>query len=120
MPKRLAVASQPLLLQIAGDVGQLRQLVEPLYQSRHPDIEFGCVGVFEHEMVRRAADGRIDGQVLNRLHVERDAIDARNLVLQPANNLARGKIAIIMWLERDQEAAGIERLVGAIDANERA
>ena len=71
-------------------------------------------------MIRRAADGRIDRQVLHRLHVERDAGDARDFALQPADDLAGGKIALVMRLERDQEAAGIERLIGAVDADERA
>ena len=127
MPKRAAVArsmtrltAQALLLLIAGDVGDLRQLAQALNQPRHPGVEFGRIGVLEDEMIGRFADRRIDRQILHRLHVEGNADDAGDLALQAANDLAGGEVALVVRLERDQQAAGIERLVGAVDADERA
>ena len=81
-------SGQALLLQVAGDVGELRQLARAARtSSRHPGVELGGIGVLEHELVGRAADRGVDGQVLHRLHVERDADDAGDLLLQPADDL---------------------------------
>jgi hypothetical protein len=70
------VHGQSLLLQIACNVGELRLLAQLLHEFWHPGLELGRVGVFEHEMIRRAADRCVDGQILHRLHVQRDAGDA--------------------------------------------
>ena len=87
---------QPLLLQIAGDAGHLRQPVEASHQLRHPGGEFGRIGVFEHEIVRRAIDRRIDGQVLHRLHVERNAAHAGHFALQPLDDRAGAQLALVV------------------------
>ena len=71
-------------------------------------------------MVGRAADGGVDRQILHRLHVERDADDAGNLLLQPPDDLGRSEVALVVRLQIDQEPAGVLRLVGAVDADEGA
>ena len=113
------VQRQSLLLQVAGDVGDLRQLAELLHQPRHPGVEFGRVRVFKHEMVRSAADRGVDGQVLHRLHVKRDADDAGYFLLYAADDLRRRELSLVVRLEIDQEPPGILRLIGAVDADER-
>ena len=45
-------------------------------------------GALERELVLRAADARLDRQVLHRLHVERDALDVRGTPLQPVDERA--------------------------------
>ena len=45
------------------------------------------VGIFETVLVLCAADAVLDGQVLHRLHVERDAIDLGEHRLQAADDL---------------------------------
>ncbi len=66
----------------AGDILDLRDLVEALQQLWHPGREFRRVRVFEHELVLRAADRCVDRQILHRLHVERDAGDLGDLALR--------------------------------------
>ena len=95
MPKRAAVARsitrltrQPLLLQVAGDVGEIAATGCSRCTSFGTQVvEFRRVGVLQHELVLRAADVGVDRQVLHRLHVERDAGDVRRLLLQPADDL---------------------------------
>ena len=46
------------------------------------------------ELVLRAADAVLDGEVLHRLHVERDARHLRELRLQAADHLGRRRVAL--------------------------
>ena len=69
-------------------------------QPRHPGGEFGGVGVFEHEMVLRAADRRIDGEILHRLHVERDADNAGRFAAQAPDDLRWRSGFAVVRLER--------------------
>ena len=110
---------QALVLQLGGDVGDLRDLRHAVHQARHPGVEVVGIGALQHELVLGAADRRIDRQVLRRLHVEGDALERPGLALQAADDLARGRAALVARLEVDQHAAGVERRVGAVDADER-
>ncbi len=67
----------------------------------------------------RPADRGIDGQVLHRLHVERDADDAGHLLLDPPYVLGWGEAALVVRIQVDDKAAGVERLIAAVDADER-
>src|SRR3990167_5271107 len=110
---------QALALQVAGDVDDLGQLLQPLHEARHPDLEILGPGAFQHELVLRAADRRIDREILRRLHVERDAPNCGRVALQAPDDFARGRRAHAARLEVDQHAAGIQGRVGAVDADER-
>ena len=89
MPSRLAVARSISTyacrppswksLATSASCGDLRQ---PLDELRHPRAELRRVGRLDGELVLRAADAVLDRQVLHRLHVERDALDLRELRLQ--------------------------------------
>ena len=50
-------------------------------------VELGRVGVFKRVLVLRAADAIVDGEVLQRLQVERDAVDLVQLGLQALDDL---------------------------------
>ena len=75
--------------------------------------------IFQRELILGGADRGVDRQVLHRLHVERNAGDVGGLPLQAADDLAGARFALRVRLEIDQEAAGVERDVGAVDADER-
>ena len=64
------IGGEALILLVARNVLDLRQLLQAIDELGHPGVELVGVGVFEHELVLRAADGVVDGQILHRLHVE--------------------------------------------------
>jgi hypothetical protein len=105
-------------LGVARHVLDLRQLVELVNQLRNPLGKLVRIGILDDELILRAADAGVDGQVLHRLHVERDAGDVRGLFLEAADDVAGARAALVARLQVDQEAAGIERRVGAVDADE--
>ena len=83
------VRLQPAVLLVAGDVGELRQRAQRVDAAAATHVrKLGRVGVLERVLVLRAADAVLDGQVLHRLHVERDAVDVGEPRLQPADDLA--------------------------------
>ncbi len=73
---------QALILLIAGDVTQHRNVVEPLHQPLRPDGELLGIGILQGVLILRAADPVFDRQVLHRLHEQADAVDFRELGLQ--------------------------------------
>ena len=74
----LDVGLQAAVLQVARDVGELRRLPQPVRESCASSRELSSrIDGFDRELILRAADAVLDGQVLHRLHVERDAVDRR-------------------------------------------
>ena len=65
----------PAVLLVAGNVGQLRARPEGGEEPVRPCRELGGVGMLEAELILRPADAILDRQILNRLHVQRDAGD---------------------------------------------
>ena len=94
---------QAVLLQVARDIGERRRLPQPLHELRRPELEFGVVGIFKHELILRAGDAGVDRQILHRLHVQRGPGDVGGFLPEPANDLARGKIALIEGLQNDEK-----------------
>ena len=66
-----------LVLLVGGHVAQFRQRLQLGHQLSRPRRQFFGVGVFQAELVLRPADAVFHRQVLHRLHVQRDAFDAR-------------------------------------------
>ncbi len=84
----------------------------------HPDAQLVRIGILDGELVLRAADTVLDRQVLHRLHVQRDAFDARHSRLQIADHVD-GAVALRQRLQIDQHPAAVQRRIGAVDADER-
>ena len=82
------VGFQSLVLQVTGHVGQLRQLVQPRHQLRNPHIQFGWVGILQRELILSPAHPVLDGEILDRLHVQGDPRHAGQPALQAADDLA--------------------------------
>ena len=112
------VERRALLLHVAADVRQLRRLAQAVGQLRRPFREQSRIGAFQHEFILRAGDAGVDRQVLRRLHVELDALDMRGLAAEAADDFGDAVGALALRLQIDQEAAGIERHVGAVDPDE--
>ena len=112
------IGGKPVFRVIARDPLDLRKLLQSLEQFRDPDHEFARVGVLEHEIVLRAADRCVDRQILDRLHVERDAGNVSRISFQAPNYVAGRGSALIGRFEVDQKPTSVEGRVGAIDADE--
>ena len=85
MPRREAVsrsmtsvAQQALVLLVAGDVAQFPGCdCSFSMKLRRPVSQFLGVDIFQGVLILRAADAVFHGQVLHRLHEERNAVDFR-------------------------------------------
>ena len=65
------------------------------------------------------ADAVLDREVLDRLHVERDAFDLSQLRLQAANDFRGGFLTLVAGFEIDLDAAAVGSGVDAVDADKR-
>ena len=111
------VRRQPFVLPVAADVGELRQGFEFIHQLRHPGAERVQRGGLQRELVLRAADLGIDGQILNRLQVKLNARHAGDGALQPLNDGVDAIVALIQRLKVDLQTRAVERRVGAVHAD---
>ncbi len=105
-------------LLIGGEVAQFRNGREFGHKLRRPEIEFLQVGIFQRVLILRAADAVLYGQVLHRLHVQRDAVDFLELRLQPPDHIGRVDATLVQRLQINLDAPAIQRRVGSVDANE--
>src|SRR5262249_52643920 len=112
------IPRQAVLLQIAGNVGDLRHLLEAGKQDRHPLLELLGVGVLQNEAILRGAHDSIDGEVLNGLHIELDAWKVGDLLLQVADDLTRAAAALIARTQADEESSLVQSGIAAVDADE--
>ena len=126
MPSREAVDAivhqarlQAQHLLIARRVAQFGQLLQLGQQLRRVDIQFVRARIFERVLKFGAADAILHRQILHRLHEERDAGDLRELRLQARDHVAGADFAHVQRFQVDQNAAAVERCVGAVDADER-
>ena len=65
------------VLLVAGDVAQFRQGFSLAMNFGTHVGQFLRVGIFQRVLKLRAADAVFDGEILHRLHEERDAFDLR-------------------------------------------
>ena len=89
---RIAIDNQMQLeaigLLIGRNVGEFGTLAHFCEQARRPRGEFVWIGIFNRVLILRAAHARIDGQILHRLQINRDARDQLQLWLQARDDLA--------------------------------
>ena len=124
-PKRAAVsrsisicAVSPLSVKLVETLLSSGARLQPVQQRRDPGLEGRAACGFEDELVLRAANRRVDGQILHRLQRQRDAAHLSCRVPQARHDVLDAVAALILRLQVDQKAAGIERGVGAVDADE--
>eukprot|EP01022_Parablepharisma_sp_SALTPOND_P004196 TRINITY_DN118_c0_g1_i13.p1 TRINITY_DN118_c0_g1~~TRINITY_DN118_c0_g1_i13.p1 ORF type:complete len:2030 (+),score=744.92 TRINITY_DN118_c0_g1_i13:50280-56369(+) len=115
----LDVGLQTLVLQVGGHIGQFRLLLQAGDQLGHPGAEHVGIGIFQGELVLRARDAILDGQVLHRLHVQGHARHLlRQRGLQAADDIGGRDVALLVRLQVDEHAAAVEGGIGAIHADE--
>ncbi len=118
-PVELDVSLQPAILVIAGHVGQLRHLLQPLEDLGNPLGQVRRIHGLEGELVLRAADAVLDRQVLHRLHVERNALHPGKLRLQAPDDVACAGAAHAPGFQVDEHPSAVERGIRPVDADER-
>src|SRR5260370_1991156 len=109
---------QTLMLLVAGDIAQFGQGLELVHEARHPISQLLCVRVFQAVLKLRGADAIFHGQVLHRLHEERDAVYLGKLRLEPPDYVGGGNLALLEGFEVDLNAAAVQGGIDAIDADE--
>jgi len=75
--------------------------------------QLGGIGVDEGILVLRARDAGADRDVLRRLHVNREAVEACQLRAQAADHLVGACGALALRLQSDEHLAFVERLRSA-------
>ena len=106
MPRRLAasrltfVRRQPLSCQSLLTSARARQGFEFIHQLRHAVLSASAGGL-QRELVLRAADLGIDGQILNRLRVQLNARHAGDGALRPLSNPALTLIVALIQRQVD-------------------
>src|SRR6202162_2535620 len=93
--------------------------MELVEETGDPRRELSRIGIFETVLKLRPAYPVLDGQVLDRLQVEGDPPDLRQLRLQAANDVRRARFALGEGLQVDLDTAAVHRRVGAVDSDER-
>ena len=109
---------KPLVEIVGRHILDIGFLIEPGDQLGNPLVQFRCGSGTKHKGILPAADGGIDGQVLNRLHEQRDAGDAVDLAIETADRIGDVAAALALGFQIDEEASAVQRVVGAIDADE--
>src|SRR5438034_775912 len=102
---------------ITRGVAQHRLLAQAREQPRRPQAQLLLVRVLEAILELRAAHAVLDGEVLHRLQVERDAGDVGQRRPQAIDHLGDAG-ALGERLEVDEQAPAVEGDVGAVHADE--
>src|SRR5262249_41737616 len=109
---------QAQVLVVASDITQLRQLLQLLHKARRPEAQLFGIGIFETVLKLRTADAILDGQVLHRLHEERNALHIDQGRLQAADDVAGTVMPLLERLQVDLDTPAVEGGIGAVDTDE--
>ena len=104
--------------EIAGHVLELRHRAHTVHEARNPGRKRGLVRVLKKEEVLGFPNRAVDGQVLDRLHRDRNARYALRLLVEPSNDLDRRFATLVVRLERDLHPPAVQRGVHSVDADE--
>ena len=106
-------------MQVGCNIGQRWFGAQAIQHAWHPLVEQCGIGGGQAELILGAADAVFNAQLLDRLKPGGNAGHARNALLQALDNLARAGIALVVGLEVNQQTAGVEGDIAAIDADKR-
>src|SRR5215469_5713082 len=104
---------------VTGNVADHGNVAEFVHKARHPVGELLGVGILQAVLKFRAADAVFDGEVLHRLHKQRDAVDFGQLRLEATDDVGSVNLPLCQRLEIDLNAAGVQSGVRAVDSDER-
>src|SRR5262245_47354576 len=109
---------QAQVLVVAGDIMQLRQLLQLLHKAWCPEAQLFGIGRFETVLILRTADTILDGQVLHRLHEKGNAFHIDQGQLQAADDVAGTDMPLLERLQVNLDTPAVEGRIGAIDTDE--
>src|SRR3954468_19188960 len=95
-------------LLIGGDVFQVGQLLQLRDELIAPLIQFVEDGVFQRVLVLGSGYAIVDSDVLNRLHVEVNAGDIRQLGLEAADHVGRAHVPFFNGNQVDVDAPAVQ------------
>ena len=104
--------------EIARHVLKLRHRTHTVDEPGNPSRKSRLVRILEEEQILRLSHRAVDGQVLDRLHRDRDSRYAFRLLTKPPNNLDRRFATLVARLKRDEHTPAVERGVHPVDADE--
>src|SRR5437773_1906337 len=107
--------AEPPAVELVAQHGLLAQARQ---QPRRPDAQLFFVGVLEAVLELGAAHAVLDGEILHRLQVERDAGHVGQGRAQAVDHVGHAH-ALVEGLQRDEQSPAVERDVGAVHADER-
>ena len=105
-------------LLVGGQVAQLRDRLQFGHELGRPVIQFARIGIFQGVLILRAAHAIFDGEVLHRLHIERNAIDLFQIWLEAPDDIRGVDLAVFQRLQIDLDTPAVQRRVRAVDADE--
>jgi dihydrofolate synthase/folylpolyglutamate synthase len=108
LKQALAAAARDEFVVVAGSLYLAGEAIEQLLG----------VGAFDAVLVLRPADAVLHREVLHRLHVQRDAAHLGERGPQAVHDGAHALATLVERLQRDLDAAAVERGVCAINADE--
>jgi hypothetical protein len=97
-------------LEIAGDVGEQRNLGEPPFELRRLAVQRIEIGALQRVLVEALARAGADVDDRDVLHVGADAGHDRGLGLQLAGDLVGAELPLLLRPEPDEHAAVVHRL----------
>ena len=101
------VGLEAAVLLIAADVGENFDGAQFLEHLRRPLVELAEVVALQRELILRVAHPAADSQILNRLQVEIDAGDVRDLFADATDNEVGADLSLAQRFERDEHVRGI-------------
>src|SRR5882762_523539 len=102
----------------ASYVAKFGERPELVHEALHPMSKLFRVHVLQAVLKLRAAYAIFDGEVLHRLHEERDAVDISKLGLEAPDNVGGGNPALLERLEINLDAAAVQRGIDAVNPDE--
>ena len=110
------VGLEAAVLLIAADVGENFNGAQFLEHLRRPLVQLAEVVALQRELILRVARSAADAQILNRLQVEIDAGDVRDLLADASDNEVGVDLSHAQGFERDVH---VRRIGCALGAGER-
>src|SRR5437667_799417 len=101
------------LFEIAGDVFETVQALEPGFELWRPLLELRHVDTLQRVLVLGSAQSSTDLDGLERQQISGDAGNLGELRPQPLDDLAFGGLALVPWSQADEYPAGVDARAAA-------
>src|SRR5579862_1640511 len=96
-------------LLIGCDVLQLRQRLQLRQQFRRPLVQLVEIGILQRVLILRARCSAADIEILRGLEKKRRARHACELGAEPGDDLVRACLALVAWLQSDDDESVVDR-----------